>query len=425
MEQNQENVLWKMNKNQTKQYPSTEDLIESLHADRKKHRLVLNPQFLDDEKLPEDERTMVLHEIFKRNIREKQLSRIISHLTPILDGVHPPSALIYGPTGSGKTVSLLHVLSSFKNVTDKNKIKFNFVYIDLTSPSTLFGALNKTARALDDSCRRYRKGIPIEYMQETICTAIEDYKGFLCLLIDEADNVKPNVDEFLTFLVKTLPRKVQCKIILLLLTNRLDWEKTLDPRILSFLKKTDIIFEPYDAMDLLEILNLRVQRALDSKKVDEAALKKIAAYASRENGDARRAIELLVSAVKVAEDGKEQLTTDYVDVAEANLEKDKSEALINALATHQRLALEACYLAMKTKRTECTNTGDAYHFYKNICHNDSIKSLSQRRFSDLLSAIDLYGLVNCRLISKGRYGQTRQISAALPDAVIKKIVGNR
>ena len=95
---------------------STEALIESLHAKSKKRSLIINPDYLDDEKLPEDERSAVLKEIFNRNIREKQLSRIISHLSPVLDSAHPSSALIYGPTGSGKTVSLIHVLSTFTRV---------------------------------------------------------------------------------------------------------------------------------------------------------------------------------------------------------------------------------------------------------------------------------------------------------------------
>ena len=69
---------------------STESLIESLHASRKKRSLLINPDYLDDEKLPEDERTAVLKEIFNKNIREKQLSRIISHLAPVLDRAHPP-----------------------------------------------------------------------------------------------------------------------------------------------------------------------------------------------------------------------------------------------------------------------------------------------------------------------------------------------
>jgi len=46
---------------------STETLIESLHASRKKRSLVINPDYLDDEKLPEQDRTRVLREIFNRN----------------------------------------------------------------------------------------------------------------------------------------------------------------------------------------------------------------------------------------------------------------------------------------------------------------------------------------------------------------------
>jgi len=199
---------------------STESLIESLHALRKKRSLLINPDYLDDEKLPEDERTAVLKEIFNKNIRKKQLSRIISHLTPILDSAHPPSALVYGPTGSGKTVSLIHVLSTFGKVAERRGISFHYRYIDLTSPKTYFGALNEVAIALDSLNRKYRKGIPVEFMQSKITNALAGYNGFLCLLIDEADNIRPNPDTFLTFLAKTLPRKVSRRLILIVLINK-------------------------------------------------------------------------------------------------------------------------------------------------------------------------------------------------------------
>lgn len=173
----------------------TESLIESFHQSTKNSRLILNPDYLDDERLPEEERAAVLREIFNRNIREKQLSKLAQHLTPILDGSHPPSLMIFGPTGSGKTASLLHFLFSFQKVCQNKGKLFRYVYIDLTSPKTYFGALNELARALDDALRRYRKGIPVSLMQERIATSLQGYHGFLCLLIDEADNVKPNADE--------------------------------------------------------------------------------------------------------------------------------------------------------------------------------------------------------------------------------------
>lgn len=403
---------------------STEFLIESLHAAQQKRSLVLNPDYLDDEKLPEDERAAVLKEIFNRNIREKQLSRIISHLAPVLDGVHPTSALVFGPTGAGKTVTLMHVLSTFERVADARGIRFRYSYIDLTSPKTYFGALNEVAISLDSSNRKYRKGIPIEYMQTTIIESLENYDGYLALLIDEADNIRPNSDDFLTFLAKTLPRKVSCRLILILLTNRLDWEKTLDPRILSFLKKTDIIFEPYDALDLLEILKLRVEKSLDKTKVEQASLKKVAALASRETGDARKAVELLAKAVKVAEETTGRLTEDEVDIAADRLEIDKTEEVIKTLAPQQRLALKSCYHALSSGIRK-SSTGDVYQVYGHVCDREGLLPLTQRRFSEIMSFLDLYGLINARVVSKGRYGNTREISGCLPLEVVDRFLSSK
>lgn len=322
---------------------STETFIENVYANREKRRIILNPQYLNDENLPEDERRAILSQIFNRNIREKQVTAAVNHLAPILGGVHPPSVLIYGPTGSGKTVTMIHVLSSLREVAKRKGIKFKYAYADLTHPKTVFGAFNEVAIALEGTTRRYRKGIPIDYMQGCIMDAIGDYKGFLCLIIDEVDNIKPSPDDLLIFLSKTLPRKVPCKLILIMLTNRLDWEKALDPRIISCLKKNDLIFRPYDALDLLEILKLRVEKSLDQAKVDEAAVKKVAAYASRENGDARKAVSLLAKAAQVAEEESGRLTEKEVDIAEERIDVDKTEEMINSMAIQQYLALLACY----------------------------------------------------------------------------------
>ena len=410
-----------MTEGQFEKLDATESLIEALHATRRSKSLIINPDYLDDEKLPEEERAAVLKEIFNRKIREKQISRIISHLTPVLDGAHPPPALVFGPTGSGKTVTLIHVLSTFQRVAEKKGIQFRYSYIDLTSPKTFFGALNEVAIALDSSNLKYRKGIPIDHMQARIVEGIGAFDGYLCLLIDEADNLRPNADGLLTFIGKTLPRKVSCRLMMILLTNRLDWEKTLDPRILSFLKKTDILFEPYDALDLLEILKLRTEKALDKKKVDVAALKKVAALASRETGDARKAVELLAKAVTVGEETSGHLTETEVDVAEHRLEVDKTVALIRALAVQQRIALHGCY-AVLSKNQKKASTGQAYDAYANICNREQIRPLTQRRFSDIIGFLDLYGLINARVISKGRYGSTRDISGALNAEVIKQLL---
>jgi cell division control protein 6 len=110
-----------------------------------------------------------------------------------------------------------------------------------------------------------------------------------------------------------------------------------------------------------------------------------------------------------------------VDVAEHRLEVDKTTELINALATQQRLALQACYGVLKN-RTGKVSTGQAYELYKSLCHSQGYRLLTQRRFCDMISFLDLYGLINARVVSMGRYGKTREIMSSLPDQVIKAFI---
>ena len=399
----------------------TESIINEAFETSSKRCITSNPLFLDDEKLPEAERIAVLREVFHRNIRSVQLKRLARFLSPILGGQTPSNLLIYGPTGTGKSVTCLHFLSTLAGMCSKKGIPFNYFYVDLTTPRTCFGALNELAMALDGSTRRYRKGIALEHMQETIISTLCQIRGDISIVVDEVDNITADIDLFYTFLAKTLPKKVPCRISYIFLTNRLEWEKTLDPRILSILKKTDLIFEPYNALDLVEILNLRVKKALDLSKVDPVAVQKIAAYASRETGDARRAVELLVKAVKIAEETSGHLGEKEVEDADGMLELDKTEELIRSLATQQKLALVGCYTGMMRQRGKI-NTGHAYKYYSAICQQDQSRVLTQRRFSDMVSLMDLYGLINARVTSKGRYGKTRELYSSLPQKVISNLL---
>ena len=46
---------------------------------------------------------------------------------------------------------------------------------------------------------------------------------YLILFIDEVDNVRRDKDNFMTFLVRRLPQKIPAKLIIVFVSNRLDW----------------------------------------------------------------------------------------------------------------------------------------------------------------------------------------------------------
>jgi len=54
-----------------------------------------------------------------------------------------------------------------------------------------------------------------------------------------------------------------------------------------------------------------------------------------------------------------------------------------------------------------------------------MRLLTQRRFSDIIGFLDLYGLINARVISKGRYGNTREISSSLNEEVVQKFLNRK
>ncbi|MEJ2726405.1 MAG: hypothetical protein P8175_17550 [Deltaproteobacteria bacterium] len=157
------------------------------------------------------------------------------------------------------------------------------------------------------------------------------------------------------------------------------------------------------------------------EKIDPAALKKIAAYASRETGDARKAAELPTKAVQVAEDTSGHLGLEEVDLAEHRLEVDKTMELIQPLAVQQRLALQACYCLL-AKGSRKITTGQSYDAYKGLCKTQLTRPLTQRRFCDMISFLDLYGLINARVVSMGRYGKTREIMGSLHDRVVGSLI---
>ncbi|RLF56843.1 MAG: cell division control protein Cdc6, partial [Thermoplasmata archaeon] len=67
-------------------------------------------------------------------------------------------------------------------------------------------------------------------------------------------------------------------------------------------------------------------------------------------------------------------------------------------------------------------TGEAYEVYKKLCKNLSIDHLTLRRISDIISELDILGILRTRVISRGRYGRTKEIKLEVPIDGIKIII---
>jgi len=67
-------------------------------------------------------------------------------------------------------------------------------------------------------------------------------------------------------------------------------------------------------------------------------------------------------------------------------------------------------------------TGDLYGTYKELCQCTTTSILTQRRVTDLVSELDMLGLVHARVKSFGRGGRTKEIELSVPGHEAKKVL---
>ena len=368
--------------------------------------VIVNQEYLDDEQLTRERQFEVLSEIFNMNIRTQEIRAISNHFSPIFRNGHPIHLGLGGKTGTGKTITTLWFLAQVAQLTAERGIAFRQVHLDLCCPVPCFRALNTLACLLDAS-KAYKKGISLEELMVRIERKLSTLSGYIVIFIDEADNVRTDFNTFYQFLVKRLPQRISANLILVFASNRLNWSDNLDPRVKSCLKLREMIFQPYDAESLQRILDIRVSKAMRTDRIGAGVIQKIAALASQQHGDARKAVNLLRRSADIAEEEREPISLSIVDRAYEEIERDKYVDMIRTSPKQLQAALYAA-LTGKPKR-KMLQTGDAYLVYERFCNESGLRPVTQRAFSDLLCELDMYGYLRARTVSRGRYGRSKDI----------------
>ena len=382
--------------------------------------VILDRRFLEDDQLIRSEQLEVLEEIFDANVRDREIKEITCHFAPVLRGDHPFHLALWGKTGTGKTLTMTYFLGVLAEMCREKRVPLKYVQLDLSTPRPCFRALNDLACLLN-ATKRYRKGISLEELMGRIEESLADYRGYLILFIDEVDNVRRDKDTFLAFLIRRLPQQIRAKLVLVFASNRLNWTDNLDPRVRSFLRLNELVFEPYDALDIQQILRIRVDKALRPDVVEPGAIEKIAALASREHGDARQAVALLARSAFLAEKARKTISLEVIDQAAMEIEQDKYTMMIRTAPAQLQAALAAAIETSGRRRGRTLTTGEVFDGYRSFCDRAKIQPLAARAFTELLCELDLYTFLRTRVYSRGRYGRTREIVLDMDEGLVSRV----
>jgi cell division control protein 6 len=349
--------------------------------------------------------------------RDGQTKAVAQVLAPILRGSKPSNLLLYGKTGTGKTAVARYVLSKLEREAERRNLVV--AYVNTRLENTEYRTLAEFAKSLDLPKEEQIPftGLSIGEVVERIFRQVKKNGIHVVLVMDEIDYlVRTFGDSILYEFTRSNERLSPGFLSIVGISNDLKFKEGLDPRVLSSLSEEELVFPPYTVEELREILTERAKMAFRPSAASAAAINLCAAMAGSEHGDARRAIDLLRIAGEVAErEGLRQIDDSCVRKASDKMEIDRVDEAIRSLPVQNKAILYSV-----SRFDSGTNTGELYLAYSNVCKKMGIETLTQRRLSGILGDLDLLGLVEASVVSKGRRGRTKKIQLLIGRDTLEK-----
>jgi cell division control protein 6 len=344
--------------------------------------------------------------------RDKQIQSLASMLVPAIRGDTPSNILIYGKTGTGKTAVVKFVGQELQNTSESHETACLVLYVNCEIVDTQYRLLATLAKHIGKEVPM--TGWPTDQVFEEFKKTVDKEKQVVIIIMDEIDKLVRKGDDVLYNLSRINGDLKNARISLIGISNDLKFTEFLDPRVKSSLGEEEIIFPPYDANQIHDILEQRAGMAFKSNMLDETVIRLCAAFAAQEHGDARRALDLLRVSGEIAERTKSPVVEEkHVRVAQEKIENDRVVEVVRTLPTQSKLVLLSVLLLSKIRNNN-VSTGEAYTIYKQMCNDIGSDILTQRRITDLISELDMLGIINAMVVSKGRYGRTKEISLSVP-----------
>lgn len=355
--------------------------------------------------------------------REKQIEQVATILAPALRGERTSNLFIYGQTGTGKTLSTLYVKNEMLKRAKKENIPLKIEYLNCKLKKvsdTEYRILAELIKKLGGSVPS--TGLPTDQVYNKFLELVESEKQLIILVLDEIDQAINKIsDDFLYNLTRINSELSKSQISVVGISNDLKFLDSLDPRVKSSLSEEEIIFPPYNALQLQDILKNRAFGSFKTNVLEEGVISKCAAYAAREHGDARRALDLLRVSAEIAErESSDKVKINHVDLANEKIDKDKIVGFVETAPKQFQLVLLSI-IDLIEKKQEKIFTGDIYNVYNDLCLKSRVEVLTPRRVSDIIAEFDMLGIITASVVSKGRHGRTREIKLAIPEQVVKKI----
>jgi cell division control protein 6 len=337
--------------------------------------------------------------------RTDEIENLAEEIRPVIDGSPPNNVLIYGKTGTGKSLVARHVTGRAEDAAETQNVDMETVYVDCSQHNTHTAAVKYIARTLNKDFSGIsvpRSGIGTSDYYEYIWEVTNELYDGVVVILDEIDKLGEGNEVLMQFSRANETSKVEPPVGIIGISNKIGYRDEMGQRVKSSLQEREFIFDPYDAEQLRSILENR-QDAFVEGAVETGTIQLSAALAAQEHGDARKALEILLMAGELADRREEEtVTEDNVREAREWAEMKRMEELLDGFTTHVKIILYALAHLSDNSREDSFTTTEVYERYQEASKHIDMDPLSKQRVYELLDELGFLGVISSEKKGMGR-----------------------
>ena len=383
--------------------------------ENKKRKIIKNEYLLTQQFIPK--------QIIGRKDKIQNIARTFSPL--FSDYPFMSNILIYGSTGTGKTLILNYVLEQLKIALKNKKWEYNIINVQTSKANSKYKIFKKV---YSDLYSRKAKGMDTSELHEKIIQKFCDDKKITILFIDEIhemsksselNNLIYSISRFGEDIARTKSKsldksnkKTLFAYVIISNDNRIIDRIRGDTK--SSFDVQSFIFKKYSPEELYKILKNRIDLgALHKNAINDENIHRICAITTRE-GDARYAIKLLkLSANQAENQNSEKIKEKDIESANEYLRHNYLKEVLKDL-NYLELDVLNCIFNIASGSSNNLTTKKVYDLFL----EKNPKSVGLSRVSQIVSKLAEQSIIQANISYKG--GQTRKISIEETKDIIRE-----
>lgn len=362
--------------------------------------------------------------------RDDQIKELAQTVNPAIFGQSPSNMLIYGKTGTGKSLCSQYISDELIKKGSERDIAIASAYIDCSQDATETQAVQSIASDLNQprvtGLSVPATGLSTSAYYSKLWTILDQCYDVAVIILDELDRL--GTDDVLLQLSRAgeAQKITRCKIGIIGISNKIKYKETMGERAKSSLCEREVVFPPYDADQLAAIMAARDEAFRDGV-LEGGVISLAASFAAREHGDARKAIDILRYAGELAQRSQsETVKESFVRQARDRAQKNRFHELIAGLTPHSRYVLQAITILTINNSDDMYRTARVYEVYQRVCGQEGSDPLSSRRVRDLLQELAFLDVIEQQKHRGGKEsGNYLQHTLIEDPTVVKEVLLDR